>query len=132
MSKVQLIMSSKYNPEHAKDTGVIEDNLETYASMICATRNFYNGPRKKFRSSQRVPEKKADSVTSSTTMNTSSPSESPFDSESEDEKTTMNDLILPGLVEKVQEYKTTSTVLKIWDGKLMELGKALMTCNTAR
>ena len=135
MSKVELIMSSKYNPENRKDTGVVEYNFDTLTSMICATRNFYNGPRKKFRSSQTVPEKKADSVTSSTTMTTSSPSESPFDSESEDEKTSMNDIILPGLVAKVQEYKTTSTVSKICsssNGKLMELGEALMACSTAR
>lgn len=140
MSKVELIMSSKYQPDYLsqnntdnQDSTFMDYNAELFSSMISETRHFYNGKQKKFRSSQRVAIK-ADSVTSSTTMNTS-PSESPFDSDSEDEKAPIVDALLPGLVEKVEEYKITSTVSKMCsasEGKLIELGTALMSCNTPR
>lgn len=144
MSKVELIMSSKYELDHRISTdskGNIaqnEDisaqyNTDTFASLISTTSHFYNGRQNKARSSQRVP--KPDSVTSSTTLNTSSPSESPFDSESEDENTPLTKIVLPGFVEKVEEYRISSVLSKIFrssEGKIIDLEKALVSSITAR
>ena len=148
MSKVELIMSSKYKADYlsqsddkkdTEDNVCLKDNTEIFSSLISATRYFYNGTRKKFRSSQhrRVTTKQADSIasSSSTTLNTSCPSESPLSSESEDDKLSAVKFHLPGLAEKVEEYKLSSIFFKILsssNGKEVELGSALMSCNTAR
>ncbi len=143
MSKVELVMSSKYKPEQHSQTNGIgghdqEDisalySTETFASLISSTRHFYNGRRKKFRSSsQRV--ENSESVTSTTTMNTS-PSESPFDSGSEDENTPMTKFVLPGTIEEVKDYKIHSTVAKVFslaEGKMMDLERALVCSSMAR